>query len=290
MGKLIIILTGVMVMVFPWSVWAASGAGEVRAGNRAYARGQYDRALDMYTAAARKSRGDARIDYDRGTAAYKLAKYRDAAGCFNKALLSEDPRLVRDAHYNLGNAYYKLGIEQENSDIAGAQKALEQSLAQYDASAAGDRVNDDAVANRRFVASELERLRKKQQEQKQKSGSRQGSSGSKDKEEAQDSAQPEAGNNSDGKKGAASGDAKKDPGAEASRDTAGKDRDGSKEPQSAEASKEQGSSAGQGEQGTVLSQDEVNVLLDDFAQNEQPRGLLKFNREPGRERPVSKDY
>ncbi len=289
---------------------AVPGAGEVARGNEAYFKGKFNEAADHYEAAASRSPNDPRIDYDLGAAAYKTGKYMDAVGFLNKALLADDKKLQDDVQYNLANALYKAGVDKEEKDIKGAIKNVEESLVHYDkilASAEGK--HDDAKENRVFVAAELERLKKKQQEQKEnnKQSQQQRDQDQSQKDQSQQQKDQSQQQKDQGQQGqqqqaksqeeqkAEESKAEENKKAEEKKPEGQKPGDEQKKPEGQKADDkngpgDQGASSGQSEQGHILSQDEANMLLDDFAQNEQPKGMLNFVREPRQERPVSKDW
>ncbi len=291
---------------------ADPGAAEVHAGNAAYRKADYKTAFDKYEAAAVKAPNDPRINYDRGVAAYKIGNYNEAVDSFTKTLLAEDEKLVGKAQYNLGNALYEKAIQLENTDIDTAIKNLKEGIAYDEKLLAKDKRNKDVKRNLNFLKKELNRLEIKKKEQKEKKSN--GSGDSKDKKSSsqdkdqqgqdkqeqkqndhqsqQDKKDQQDQNKSDEKKA----DEKK---ADEKKVDEKKvdDKKPDQEKKAAEQSKpgddktpkDQGT-AGQGEQGHILSQDEANMLLDDFAQNEQPKGMLKLEREQHQERPVAKDW
>jgi len=308
-----LVLTMLILISQVAGVLASPGAKEVRLGNEAYSKTKYDQALELYESAALKAGNDARIDYDLGVASYKLGKYKEAVDSFNKALLSDDKKLVISSRYNLGNALYQKGVSKEDQDIKSSIKNLEEALGYYDNVIVLDKDNKDAKSNRVFVSSELERLRKKQKEQKNEKSSsggdqnqnKQASSGdqeqqfqsSSDDNQAQE--QENAGQSQDQqqdqlKKDNAQAEKKEEAGKNeqdkesARKDQKNGDKQGEEEKQS--SSKDQDSSAGQVVQERIVSQDEVNMLLDDFAQNEQPKGMLNFMRDTRREKSINKDW
>ncbi len=65
---------------------------------------------------------------------------------------------------------------------------------------------------------------------------------------------------------------------------------GKDKPGSDKAGQQKAPTAGQSMDGKVLSQEEARAILDDFDQNEQPKGLLNFLREKREGRPVEKDW
>lgn len=280
--------------VLAWPAWAAPVAAQVRKGNAAYARGDYGTALEKYKEAAARSPGEARIDYNIGAAEYKLGNYPQAIAALNKSLLSDDAGLVGNAHYNLGNLLFRTGISAEDKDLNAAVKSLEESLTHFDKVieiAPKDKV---AVHDREITSKELERLRKKLQEQ-QKNGTCSRKDGQKDPSSPKDknSSSDPSRDKPDGQKGqdqdkgqdkagderGAEQDNKQSVDQEAMKPDAGKKNEG----------RAQTSAAGD-DNGEGLTQEEADRLLDSFAQNDQPHGILNFDRDPRQEKPVLRDW
>lgn len=134
---------------------AATAEGSLRAGNKAYARENYEAALDRYGEAAAKKPKDPRPLFNAGGALYRLEKLEDATAMYEAVGARKDaPAAVRAAAlYNLGNARFKSG------DFAGAAAAFRASLS------AAPR-DEDA---RRNLAVTMNRLRNPPPPQKQKS-------------------------------------------------------------------------------------------------------------------------
>jgi len=106
-----------------------------------------------------------RIQFDAGAAAYKMKDYNKALQSFSQALLSKNPHLQSESHYNLGNTLYQRG-EAEKSD----QKKLtnwESALQHYEETLKAEPQNKNAKDNYEYVKKKIEELKKKQQEQKQ---------------------------------------------------------------------------------------------------------------------------
>lgn len=278
-----------MLMVFCCvrCVFADPGAADVRQGNAAYSKGDFGSALDHYKAAAVVAPNDPRVDYDLGTAAYKNGEFNASVANFNKALLTDNDALRLDAQYNLANALYEAGLKVEDKDLSAAIKNIKESLEHYDKVLASSRRHEDAAFNRPIAAAELERLNKKQEDQNSKQqGSKQQNSKQQDPGKQEPKEEP---SKQDGQQG--SPDQKPDdPQAQQKKQEPSKDDPRKADADKADKPKDKGASAGQSGQDPLLSQDEANLLLDDFAQNEQPKGMLNFDREPRRERPVLKDW
>ncbi|NTV29896.1 MAG: tetratricopeptide repeat protein [Candidatus Omnitrophica bacterium] len=347
------VLAGVLCLALPAVAAAAPGARDVGVGNRLFKAGQYNEAAASYEKAAAKNPSEAAIDYDLGAAYYKAGDFDKAVDSFQKSLLTEDEHLRRNAWFNLGNSLYNSALAREKEDVGKAVKLVEQSLAQYDKVLAAEPKDEDARVNKSFVAQELERLKKKQQDlqkqgkpgssaqdkndqdqkkeqqkdqqsgqqQQPQSGQQDQSSGSGQEQKnaegqkaqdgqkppengqgGQDRANPAAKNDVAGQSGEEQGD-KKSPGEKpetgapdkdkksGEKERSGEETSGTKDAQGGKGSEQQSSSAtGQAGNGQLLSQEEARAILDDFDQNEQPRGLLNFIREKRDSAPVKKDW
>jgi Ca-activated chloride channel family protein len=85
--------------------------------NEAFSQGRYEAALELYTAAQVEDPLDAVIQFDIGTALYRLGRFEQARGAFDEASsLVQAPRrgseeahldLDRDAAYNEGNSLFR---------------------------------------------------------------------------------------------------------------------------------------------------------------------------------------
>ena len=103
-----------------------------------------------------------RIQFDAGAAAYKMKDYNKALQSFSQALLSKNPHLQSESHYNLGNTLYQRG-EAEKSD---AKKLTnwEGALQHYEETLKAEPQNKNAKDNYEFVKKKIEELKKKQEQ------------------------------------------------------------------------------------------------------------------------------
>jgi Ca-activated chloride channel family protein len=104
-----------------------------------------------------------RIHFDAGAAAYKMKDYNKALQAFSQALLSKNPHLQSESHYNLGNTLYQRG-EAEKSD----EKKLtnwESALQHYQETLKAEPQNRNAKDNYEYVKKKIDELKKKQQQQ-----------------------------------------------------------------------------------------------------------------------------
>ena len=103
-----------------------------------------------------------RIQFDAGAAAYKMKDYNKALQSFSQALLSKNPHLQSESHYNLGNTLYERG-EAEKSD----EKKLsnwEGALPHYEETLKAEPQNKNAKDNYEYVKKKIEELKKKQEQ------------------------------------------------------------------------------------------------------------------------------
>ncbi len=100
-----------------------------------------------------------KLQFDAGAAAYKMKDYKKALESFSQALLTKDPALQSDSHYNLGNTLYERGEAQQAEDQklrdwTGALRHYEQTLKLQPQ-------NKKAKDNYEFVKKKIEDLKKK---------------------------------------------------------------------------------------------------------------------------------
>jgi len=103
-----------------------------------------------------------RIQFDAGAAAYKMKDYNKALQSFSQALLSKNPHLQSESHYNLGNTLYQRG-EAEKSDTKKLTN-WEGALQHYEETLKAEPQNKNAKDNYEFVKKKIEELKKKQEQ------------------------------------------------------------------------------------------------------------------------------
>ena len=98
-----------------------------------------------------------KIEFDAGTAAFKMADYNKALQSFSDALLSPDPRLQENSHFNLGRTL------EERADLDKANdttlKDLNSAASHYEAALELNPKNEAARANLEEVKKKIERLK-----------------------------------------------------------------------------------------------------------------------------------
>lgn len=317
-----IFLAGVIVLLALPSA-QASVAGGVNKGNQLYDQGQFDGALDLYQKALKKDPDSLAIEYNVGTALYKKGDYANAIEHFNKALLSDDPQIQSKAQFNLGNTYYKAGAAKEQSKVPEAITDLEKSLTHYQKLLEQPQQDPDAQSNYEFVKKELERLKQKQEEQNQqqqqqdqKSQQDQQNQHNKDqqssqdnKDSGQDKKDQSNGQDAQDENKKENQEEKPGPEDEQNQNKENEGQDSQKEKPS-EDSKDQsekkensvgGGNEGEpspaeqqgGDQGNdqgMITPQEAQMVLDDYQRNDEPKGILYFKPQQGKDKPVQKDW
>ncbi len=111
---------------------AASAKSLVEKGNKAYAEGDVNTALQAYTEAQEKLPDDAIIAFNRGIALYQQGNYEEAQKAFSNALKSDDITLQAATHLNVGNCLFSQArLQNDQRDLETAKKTLENSLPLY---------------------------------------------------------------------------------------------------------------------------------------------------------------
>ena len=137
-------------------VTVSFGCLGARTGDRHYARGEYGEAYEAYRRALARD-STPRLEYNVGTALYRLERYEEAAHAFRAAARrAETPRQRQRALYNLGNAMVRAGEDRptEAEPLLDAVAAYEEALtldpgdtdAKWNLELALRRLDDDRVS------------------------------------------------------------------------------------------------------------------------------------------------
>lgn len=104
--------------------------GQEEKANRAYRRGDYEKAVDRYREALRRGDLIARLNYNLGTALLQLDESEEARERLMEGLRAQAPELRARAFYNLGNALVRgsEGSEQETEYLKAAVDSYQRSL------------------------------------------------------------------------------------------------------------------------------------------------------------------
>ena len=147
----------------------------VAAANEAFARGDYQQALDGYNEAEVTLPESPRIAYNQGLAHYKLGDLVAARNHFNRALLTRDINIEASAKYNLGNVDYAEALQKQSAPTE-AIDLLKSAIGHYRDALALRPDDADAKANIQSAQLLIKKLLddlKKQQEQNKKNQNQQ---------------------------------------------------------------------------------------------------------------------
>ena len=169
---------------------SASWARAASAGLELYEQQKFPEAYEHFQKTLQENPGTRqsdRIQFDAGTAAYKMKDYNKALQSFSQALLSKNRHLQSESHYNLGNTLYQRG-EVEKSD----EKKLtnwEGALQHYQETLKAEPQNTNAKDNYEYVKKKIEELKKKQEQEKQQQKDNQQQPPQQDQQQQQDEQQ-----------------------------------------------------------------------------------------------------
>src|SRR5215813_11763822 len=135
-------------------------------GVNAYQQGKFEDAYKEFQDTLKshpQSRAEDELQFDSGTAAYKLKDYNKALESFSQALLTPDIGLQGKGHYNLGNTLYQRGDMQKSDDkkLSDWTNALDH----YEQTLKLDPPNKEAKDNYEYVKKKIDDLKNKKQEQ-----------------------------------------------------------------------------------------------------------------------------
>ena len=103
-----------------------------------------------------------KIEFDAGTAAYKLKDYDKALEWFSRSLLSKDKTLQEKSHFNIGRTLEERADKAQTTEKAIAELTNAQS--HYEEALKLDPNDERAKANLEEVKKKIERLKQKQKE------------------------------------------------------------------------------------------------------------------------------
>lgn len=293
----------------PGYAQAALPAKSVHEGLKLYNQGDFATSAKKFQEALEEAPESDILNFDTGTALYKSNDFLKAIEHLQKALLSDRRELKGKAHYNLGNALYRFGILKEKINIDEAIASLEKSLDHYQQAITMDPEDEDTRFNYDFVTKELARLKKKRETIAQSQQGKEDQGRQNPKEDAtppidkESTPQDQETSPSDDTEKTGSEEVREQPSPKPVPDQEGQaesDRDSVQgEPEGTEASATQAGSPDSEDQvrqndssplGQVLTQEEAEMLLKDYLQNEEPQGLLNFYKNRGYDEPVLKDW
>ena len=132
---------------------------QIKKGNLFYDKKQYEQALKEYNQALSADSESLIVNYNMGTALYKLEDYEIAKDHFRHGITSQDKQLAQKSFYNLANTQYYLGISKEDSSLPDAIRLLEESLRYYENAIMIDNKDEDAKYNYDNALIQLSKLK-----------------------------------------------------------------------------------------------------------------------------------
>ncbi|HPN88705.1 MAG TPA: tetratricopeptide repeat protein [Candidatus Omnitrophota bacterium] len=293
-----IIISVISVFLLLCSSALASMGADVKKGNKLFSQGNYEASLQQYQKALEKDPHSPVIHFNTGAAHYKKGEYQAAIDGFEKALLSDDKILQGHAHYNLGNTFYRFGKTKEEKELPVAIQSLEKSLDQYQKAISLNKEDKEAAHNYEFVKKELERMKIKEQERKNQQQEKKdqeekndeqkqpsSSESSQKKEEEQQSSQSQDRKDQEQKESGQESEEKQDQ----QQDHKEKNAMSSVGQEQQQSEKQNQQSAGK-EDGQQMSEQKAQMMLQQYQQQEEPKGILNFIPKNIRLREVEKDW
>src|SRR6058998_1654445 len=136
----------------------------------AYHEGKFEDAYSQFQQTLKshpETSAQDKLQFDSGTAAYKLKDYSKALESFSQALLSKDTTLQSKTHYNLGNTLYQHGEAQKTDEkkLSDWTNALDQ----YEQTLKLEPQNKEAKENYDYVKKKIEELKNKKNPEQQPS-------------------------------------------------------------------------------------------------------------------------
>src|SRR5215475_510726 len=131
-----------------------------------YQQGKFEDAYKEFQGTLKshpESRAEDELQFDSGTAAYKLKDYNKALESFSQALLTPDTGLQTKGHYNLGNTLYQRGELQKSDDkkLSDWTNALDH----YEQTLKLNPQNKEAKDNYEYVKRKIDELKNKKEQQ-----------------------------------------------------------------------------------------------------------------------------
>lgn len=253
---------------------AVQAKKEVKRGNLLYNKGQFAEALKKYEEALLDVPESDIVNFNLGAALYKIEDYQAAIGHFEKSLVSEQESLEQKASYNIGNAKYKFGAGFEETDLLKAIGLLKESLRHYECALELVPEDEDTKYNYEFVKKELERLQQKlekqQQEQKQQRQQEKGESEEKKEQRKmtrmQEEQKEQQERETEQKQSQQPGQGK-----EEKEQAESVSPEQQRETEEGQASRQ----STQADESEEMSEQEALMLLENYNQEEEPKGLYK---------------
>jgi len=161
------VVAGLAAQAGPGRAETPSARRLVEQGNAAYARGDFQAALEAYKQADVLQPASAELAFNRGAAYYKLRQFEQAREQFQQALRTRDVALEAKARYNLGNVAYAEALEKLSAPreaIELLREAIEHYRRALDLAPDDTDARANAETAQLLIKDLLDKLRKQQQE------------------------------------------------------------------------------------------------------------------------------
>jgi Ca-activated chloride channel family protein len=146
-----VLFAGFMALSMVAQASPASALESYKAGKYAEAQKEFEQLV------AQDKKGDARLHFNAGTAAFRATNYTAATQHFTAVLAAQDVKLQQAAYYNLGVTQFRVGETAEDLDQLQAQ--WDTAIKSFESAVKLDENDRDAVHNLAFVKSAVEQIK-----------------------------------------------------------------------------------------------------------------------------------
>lgn len=145
------LLTGFLALSAVAQASPASAFQDYKAGKFAEAQKEFEQLV------AQDKKGDVRLHFNAGAAAYRATNYDSATRFFTATLAARDVKLQQAAYYNLGLTQFRVGETAEDLDALLAQ--WETAIKSFESAVKLDEKDPDAGHNLAFVKAAVEQIK-----------------------------------------------------------------------------------------------------------------------------------
>jgi len=145
-------------LLFAWLLLPATVNASPSSGLKDYRAGRYAEAQKEFERLAQEDKkGDLRLAFNAGVAAYRATNYDAAVRHFKTTLVARDLKLQAAAYFNLGNTRFRLG--EAAKDLDALQESWESAIKSYQNAVVLDKKDADAAFNLAFVKNAVEQIK-----------------------------------------------------------------------------------------------------------------------------------
>lgn len=140
--------------LFAWQATANASPGSAL---KDFQEGRFAESQEQFEQlAAADKKGDLRLAFNAGTAAYRATNYDAAIKHFNAAALAQDVKLQQAAHYNLGNCLFRQG--EQAKDLNEMQAKWESAVQYFQNAVVLDQNDANAAHNHAYAKHCVEQI------------------------------------------------------------------------------------------------------------------------------------